>query len=134
MRSQPQWLASLLVAFAAVTALVAIVGVYGMIAYAVRQREREIAVRIAIGADPRQVIRLFLRDGGMVIAVGLALGSAGALAAGRLLESQLVGIGPGDPIALATAGAAVAAGGLCAVWWPARRAAATDPAIALRVE
>lgn len=133
-RSQPQWLASLLIAFAAVATLVAIAGVYGMIAYAVRQREREIAVRIAVGADPRQIMRLFLREGGMVIAVGVALGSAGALAAGRLLESQLFGIGPADPMALATAGAAVAAGALCAVWWPARRAAATDPAIALRME
>jgi putative ABC transport system permease protein len=133
-RSRPQFLASLLAAFAAIAAFIAIVGVYGMIAYGVRQREREIAVRIAIGANPRQVSRLFLREGGIVLAAGLALGVAAALATGRLLESQLFGVRPEDPVALATAVAAFGAAGLFAVWWPSRRAAATDPAIALRIE
>jgi putative ABC transport system permease protein len=133
-RSRPQFLASLLAAFATIAAFIAIVGVYGMIAYGVRQREREIAVRIAIGANPRQVSRLFLREGGIVLAAGLALGIAAALATGRLLESQLFGVRPEDPVALATAVAAFGAAGLFAVWWPSRRAAATDPAIALRIE
>lgn len=133
-RSRPQFLAWLLVAFATIAAFVAIVGVYGMIAYGVRQREREIAIRIAIGADPQQITRLFLREGCIVVAAGLALGILAALATGRLLESQLVGVGPRDPLALATAVAAFGAAGLFAVWWPSRRAANTDPAFALRNE
>jgi putative ABC transport system permease protein len=133
-RARPQFLASLLVAFAVIAGFVAIVGVYGMMAYGVRQREREIAVRIAIGANPRQVTRVFVREGGIIVAAGLSLGIVAALATGRLLESQLFGVKPGDPLALASAGAALGLAGLCAVWWPSRRAAATDPAIALRIE
>jgi putative ABC transport system permease protein len=133
-RSRPQFLAWLLIAFATIAAFVAIVGVYGMMAYGVGQREREIAVRIAIGASPRQVTRVFVREGAIVVAAGLALGIAAAFATGRLLESQLFGVRPGDPLALATAVAALGAAGVAAVWWPSRRAAATDPAIALRNE
>ncbi|MCA1649070.1 MAG: ABC transporter permease, partial [Acidobacteria bacterium] len=118
-RSRPQFLAWLLGAFATIAAFVAIVGVYGMIAYGVRQREREIAIRIAIGANPRQITRLFLREGCIVVAAGLALGILAALATGRLLESQLAGVGPRDPLALATAVAAFGAAALFAVWWPA---------------
>ena len=114
--------------------LLALVGVYGVVAYAVRQREREIAVRLAIGADPVQITRLFLRQGGAVLLTGLTLGVAGALAAGRMLESQLVGVTPGDPVALAAAVGAFATAGLFAIWWPSRHAGATDPAIALRFE
>ena len=69
----------------------ALVGVYGVIAYAVRQREREIAVRLAIGADPARITRLFVRQGAVILLAGLALGVAGAIAAGRALESQLFG-------------------------------------------
>lgn len=133
-RSRPQFLASLLLAFATIAAFVAIVGVYAMIAYGVRQREREIAIRMAIGANPGQVTRVFVREGCIVLASGLALGVVAALATGRLLGSQLFGVRPGDAFALATAVAALGAAGLLAVWWPSRRAAATDPVIALRVE
>ena len=133
-RSRPQFLAWLLGAFATIAAFIAIVGVYGMIAYGVRQREREIAIRIAIGANPRQMTRLFLREGGTVVAAGLVLGILAALASGRLLESQLVGVGPRDPLALATAVAAFGVAGIFSVWWPSRRAATTDPAFALRNE
>jgi ABC-type antimicrobial peptide transport system permease subunit len=134
MRSRPQALASLLSTFAAIAALVAIVGVYGMIAYGVRQREREIAVRIAIGASPRQVTRVFVHEGAIVVITGLAVGLVAALGTGRLLQSQLFGVKPGDPLALAAAVAALGAAGIAAVWWPSRRAAATDPAVALRIE
>ena len=133
-RARPQFLAWLLLAFAASAAFVAVVGVYGMMAFGVSQREREIAVRIAIGASPRQVTQLFLREGITVVSAGLALGTLAALMTGRLLESQLVGVGPRDPVALATAVMAFGAAGLCAVWWPSRRAGATDPAVALRSE
>jgi putative ABC transport system permease protein len=133
-RSRPEFLASLLAVLAAIAAFVAVVGVYGMMAYAVRQREREIAVRIAIGADPRHVTEVFLREGATVLAAGLALGVFASLAAGRLLESQLFGVKSDDPVAVLAAAGAFGTAGLLAVWWPSRRAAETDPAIALRTE
>lgn len=132
--ARPRFLALLLGSFAAVAALLALVGMYGVVAYAVRQREREIAVRMAIGADPARITRLFLRQGGWILLAGLVLGLAGALGAGRLIESQLFGVTSRDPVALAAAIAAFATAGLFAIWWPSRRAAATDPAIALRSE
>jgi putative ABC transport system permease protein len=127
-------LASLLAGFAIVAALLSLVGIYGAVAYAVRQREREIAVRVAIGANPARIVRLFVRQSAGVVACGLALGIPAALAVGRLIESQLFGVTARDPGALLAAAAAFAAAALAATWWPARRAAATDPAIALRSE
>ena len=132
--ARPRFLALLLGSFAGIAALLALVGMYGVVAYAVRQREREIAVRMAIGADPARITRLFLRQGVWILSAGLLLGLAGALGAGRLIESQLFGVTPRDPLALATATAAFATAGLFAIWWPSRRAATTDPAIALRSE
>ncbi|HSC25668.1 MAG TPA: FtsX-like permease family protein, partial [Vicinamibacterales bacterium] len=130
--ARPTFLAWLLTGFAAVAALVALVGVYGVIAYAVRQREREIAVRIALGAAPARITRLFLRQGSVVLAVGLALGLGGAVAAGRALQSQLFGVSPGDPATLAVSLAAFAAAALLAIWWPASRAAGANPVAALK--
>jgi len=132
--SRPRFLAWLLSSFAAIAALLALIGAYGVIAYAVRQREREIAVRLAIGADPSRITRLFLRQGSWILLTGLVVGLMGVLAGGRLIESQLYGVTPRDPLTLAAAVAAFATAGLFAIWWPARRAAATDPAIALRSE
>jgi ABC-type antimicrobial peptide transport system permease subunit len=114
--------------------LVSMVGVYGTMAYAVRQREREIAIRMAMGARRGHVVGMFLREGAVVILTGLLLGLSGALAAGRLLESQLFGVQPGDPTTIAAAVAVLGGVALAAVWWPSRRAASTDPAVALRVE
>jgi predicted permease len=132
--ARPRFLTSLLGSFALAAAVLALVGVYGVIAYAVRQREREIAVRVAVGADPGRIVRLFVRQGGLMLLAGLACGVATTLAAGRVLESQFVGVTVRDPIAIAAAAAAFGCAGLLAVWWPARRAATTDPAIALRAE
>ena len=134
MTLRPRFLASLLGWFALVAVTLALVGVYSVIAYAVRQREREIAVRLAVGAEPSNITQLFVRQGSVVVAVGLAVGIAAALGAARLIESQLFGVTARDPLAIGAAAAAFGIAGLLAVWWPARRAAATDPAIALRVE
>jgi predicted permease len=134
MRARPQFLAWLLACFAAMAGLVAIVGIYGTMAYAVRQREREIAVRMAIGATRAHVTRLLVRQAVWIVAAGVALGIGGARAGSRLLESQLFGVAPGDPVTLAVAAGVLGACGLAAAWWPARRAAQTDPAVALRVE
>lgn len=132
--ARPKFMAWLLGGFAVVAALLALIGVYGVIAYAVRQREREIAVRLAIGAAPRAITALFLKEGSAVLAAGVVLGILGAIAAGRTLESQLFGVRPADPLTLTAIAAAFAATGFLAIWWPARRAGATDPAVALQDE
>jgi putative ABC transport system permease protein len=132
--ARPAFLAWLLAGFAMVAAMLALVGVYGVIAYAVRQREREIAVRIAIGAEPRAITALFVKQGSLVLLAGLVLGVGGAIGAGRTLESQLFGISPGDPLSLAASTGGFAMAGFLALWWPARRAARTDPAMALKEE
>ncbi len=132
--SRPKFLAWLLAGFASVSALLALVGVYGVIAYAVRQREREIAVRMAVGADSRRIVALFLRQGGLVLLAGLGIGLLGAAGTGRALESQLFGVHPTQPMTLAMTALAFAFAGCIAIWWPASRAAATDPAAALKDE
>ena len=132
--ARPRFLASLLTAFAVIAAALTLVGVYGVVAYAVRQREREIAVRMALGANAARLTWLFIRQSGAMLATGIALGLLAATIASRTIESQLYGVRPGDPVGLVAAAAAFSVAGLFAVWWPSRRAAATDPAVALRSE
>jgi predicted permease len=133
-RTRPEFVASLLAVFAGFASVLALVGMHGVIAYAVGQREREIAIRMAVGADPRAITTLFLRQGGLVLAAGLAAGLAGATALGNVLRSQLFGIAPDDPTVLAGATAAFVLCALAAMWWPAARAAALDPARVLNRE
>jgi ABC-type antimicrobial peptide transport system permease subunit len=127
-RAGARLLASLLVVFAIFAAVLALVGIYGVVAYTVKQREREIAVRIAIGADRQAITRLFVRQGAVLLGAGLATGIAGAVALGRLLGTQLFNVPPADPIVIAAATAAFAMCGFIAIVWPARAAAALDPA------
>ena len=89
---------------------------------------------MAIGADARQVMLLFLRQGVLVLAIGIALGLYGAIASRPLLEPQSFGVGRGDPFTPTRATVALTLAGIAAIWWPARRAARTDPAVALRQE
>ena len=131
-RAGPRFLASLLAVFSTFAAVLALLGIYGVIAYTVRQREREIAVRLAVGADRRMITWLFLRQGGVVLGAGLAMGVAGALLLGRLLQTQLFGVEAADPAAIAAVTLSFALCGLLAIGWPARAAASTDPARALR--
>jgi predicted permease len=131
-RARPRFLAQLLTGLAGFAAGLALIGIYGIVAYAARQREREIAVRMAVGADRRSVTGLLVRQGGLVLACGLIAGVAGAAALGRVLESQLFGVAPGDPFVLGGSALAVAAAGLAAIWWPAHRAASIDPALLLK--
>ncbi len=131
---RPRFLAALLGAFAGMACVVALLGVYGVIAYAVKQREHEIAVRMALGADARNLTLLFVRQGAVALAAGVAAGLYGATLLGRLLEPQLFGLRSGDAQTLVAAGAVLLLAGLAATWWPARRAARTDPAVALREE
>ena len=82
-------------------AILALVGIYGVVAYTVKQREREIAVRLAMGADRRRITRMFVGQGAIVLGAGLVLGIGGALALGRVLRAQLFGVEPADPLVLA---------------------------------
>ncbi|MGQ0737324.1 MAG: ABC transporter permease [Acidobacteriota bacterium] len=133
-RATPQFLAGLLSLFAALACVLAVVGVYGVIAYAVRQRQREIAVRIAVGATSIAVLTLFLRQGTWVLAGGLLAGWGGALGLGRVLHSQLFGVPPDDPRILALSTVALAGCAVAAMIWPAWRATTTDPALVLKEE
>jgi putative ABC transport system permease protein len=131
---RPRFMTSLLAAFAGAAALLALVGVYSVVAYAVRQREREIAIRTALGADPARLTRFFVRQGSFTLAAGLGLGVLAVIVVGRVMESQLFGVTPRDPLSIGAAVLAFGAAGFLAIWWPSRRAASTHPAIALRAE
>jgi ABC-type antimicrobial peptide transport system permease subunit len=131
-RAGARLLAWLLVVFAAFAAVLALVGIYAVVAYTVKQREREIAVRLAMGADRQRITRMFVRQGAIVLAAGLVLGLAGAAALGRVLRSQLFGVEPSDPIVLTATTVAFAVCGLAAIAWPARTAASLDSAVTLK--
>ena len=124
----------LLGAFAALALVLSALGIYGVTAYGVTQRTREIGVRIAIGAQQSQVLRMVMLGAVKLAAAGVALGLCGALLGARLLSSQLYGVGARDPVTYAAISALLTAVALLASWLPARRATRVDPMIALRTE
>jgi putative ABC transport system permease protein len=124
--------ATLLAAFAGGALLLAGIGLYGLLAFTVAQRRRELGVRIALGADARTVIGLVLGEGAALVATGLVLGLLGALAVARLLTSFLFGIDQYDVVAFAVAPLVLTAVTLLACGLPALRAARVDPLLALR--
>ncbi|HYJ78067.1 MAG TPA: ABC transporter permease [Longimicrobiaceae bacterium] len=121
-------------AFGTLALLLAAVGIYGVISYAVSQRTREIGIRAALGAGRAAIVRLVLADSFRVVAVGLAVGLALALLAGRAASTWLYGVSPADPAVLLGTPLVLAAVALLASWVPARRAARADPMLALRAE
>jgi putative ABC transport system permease protein len=125
---------SLLGAFAALALVLASVGLYGVMALSVTQRTREFGIRLALGAPRRDVFRLALGRGLLLVGIGLGLGLLGALGAGRALASLLYNVGSLDPWALLTAIIALAGVAILACWFPARRATRVDPIVALRYE
>ncbi|HEY2149347.1 MAG TPA: ABC transporter permease [Vicinamibacterales bacterium] len=127
-------IATLFLIFAAIALLMAAVGLYAVIAHSVSQREREIGIRIAIGATSRDVIQLILAEGVLPLAMGIAVGLAGSLALNRVLQSELVRVSAADPLALSAAGLALVTSALLGCLIPARRATRVDPAVALRHE
>lgn len=131
-RAGTRFLTSMLVGFSLFAALLAVLGIYGVTTYAVQQREREIAIRTAVGGSRGDIMRLFLRQGTQVLAIGLGLGLFGAFGAARILENQVYGVRPFDLATLLAACALMTAAGLVAIWWPVRRAALRNPMVVLK--
>jgi ABC-type antimicrobial peptide transport system permease subunit len=125
---------ALTLVFAAVAFALAVIGVYGVLTWAATQRFAEFGVRLALGAQGHDIVRMVLGQGGRLIALGCALGVGGAAVLGRVLASQLQVVSALDPAVLGGAVAALAGAALLASWLPARRAGRTDPMIALRSE
>jgi putative ABC transport system permease protein len=123
---------TIFMAMGLVALFLAAIGLYGVIAFSVSRRTREMGVRMALGADPARVLRMVLRQGGRQLAIGLAVGLVGALAVARVLSSFLYGVGTHDPATFAAITVVLLLAGLLAIWLPARRATRVDPLIAIR--
>jgi predicted permease len=132
--ARPRLLAVLLGGFGALGLVLGTLGVYGVLVYLVGQRQREIGVRLALGAQPGRVLAMFVRRGLALAVTGIAIGLAGALALSRYLATVLYGVGPADAATLAGVAAILVAAAAVASWLPARRAARVDPAVTLRAE
>jgi len=120
--------------FAFVALTLACVGIYGVMAYVTGQRASEFGIRMAMGAGHAEVVRLVLGQGVRLVALALGLGLAAALAAARLLDSMVFGVGTSDPLTFAVMSAVLGGTALVACWLPARRAASIDPVDAMRRE
>jgi ABC-type antimicrobial peptide transport system permease subunit len=120
--------------FATVGLLLTGTGLYGVLSYTVERRRREIGVRIALGAGRKEVLGLVFRHAMQLVAAGLILGLASAVATGRLLETTMYGIRPGDPLILVGACCMLVITGMAAAYLPAARAASVDPMETLRSE
>ena len=130
----PRFRTSLLGVFAVIAVILALVGIYGVMSYAVTQRTREIGIRMALGARAADVLKLIVRNGMGPVLLGVALGLAGAIAFTRLMASFLFGVTPTDALTLATVSVSLILVALIACCLPARRAAKVDPLVALRYE
>jgi hypothetical protein len=128
------FIAVVLASFAVAGLLVAGIGLYGVVAMSVAARTRELAIRIALGASGGGIRRLVLREAGVIVALGTALGAVGAAAGTSLLRNQLVGVSSADMHTWVAMVVILAAAGLTAAWLPARRAGRVDPIEALRQE
>ena len=130
----PRLMSFLLVCFATLALTLAIVGLYGVMAYNGLRRMREIGVRLALGAMPAQIRLMMLRQGMRLLGAGLVLGFAGAIALSRVIRSLLFGVSANDPLIYGTVTLVLAAAALFACWIPARRASRVNPMITLRAE
>jgi putative ABC transport system permease protein len=132
--AQRRFLMRLLVTFGILATALALLGIYGVMAYSVSQRTREIGIRMAIGARQSDVSRMIISRGLAMTAAGVVVGLAASLVLSQLVESQLFGVQPTDPLTLTMVCALMSVVAAAAAWLPARRAARVDPVVALRSE
>jgi predicted permease len=132
--AQQRFTMLLLGCFGLISLLMGGAGLYGVMSYTVARRTKEIGVRMAIGAKRADILRMVLREAGLLVGLGLVVGLAASLAGAQLLRSLLFGTAPRDPLTLAAMCGVLLLTGLFAAWWPASRAAATEPMQALRME
>jgi putative ABC transport system permease protein len=132
--AEPRFQTRVLASFSSVAFLLAIVGIYGVMAYAVTQRTQEIGIRMAIGAQRGHIVRMVLSRSAVLVAGGLLIGLAGAWAVTRVLKNFLFEVAPADPLTFAAVSVLLFTVALLACYIPARRAAAVDPLVALRYE
>jgi putative ABC transport system permease protein len=131
---RPRFSLVIFAAFAAVALTLAVMGIYGVMAYAVAERRRELAIRISLGAENRDVFRLIIGGGMRLALAGVALGVAGAFALARMLSAMLYGVSPTDIMTFSAVALLLTLVALLACWIPARRATKVDPMVALRWE
>jgi ABC-type antimicrobial peptide transport system permease subunit len=124
--------AVLISSFGILAVIIAAVGIAGVLAFSVSARTSEIGIRMSLGADRGRVQRMILKEGGVLLLVGLVLGTVGAFAASGVIRDLLFGVPPHDPVTFVSVVAMMAAIGIAACWIPALRAARIDPAITMR--
>jgi ABC-type antimicrobial peptide transport system permease subunit len=132
--AQQRFTMMLLGGFGLMSLLLGGAGLYGVMSYTVARRTKEIGVRMAIGAQRTDILSMILREAGLLVGLGLVVGLAASLAGAQLLRTLLFGIAPRDPFTFAATCGVLLLTGLFAAWWPARRAASTEPMQALRME
>jgi putative ABC transport system permease protein len=133
-RAQPRFRAILLTVFAGLALLLAMVGIYGVVSYSVSQQTHEIGIRMALGAQHTEILRLVLRKGMVLALMGVCIGVAGASGLARFISSLLYGVSLSDPFTFAVVSLILMSVALLASYIPARRATKVDPMVALRCE
>jgi ABC-type antimicrobial peptide transport system permease subunit len=132
--AQPRFSMLLLAAFGGIALLLACIGMYGVISYSVVQRTQEIGIRLAVGAQPGQVLGMIFREGARLAGLGIVIGLLAALGVTRIMASFLYGVQATDPVTFAGVIVLLASVAFLACYFPARRATRVDPMIALRYE
>jgi putative ABC transport system permease protein len=130
--TRQRFLSTLLAIFGGVALVLAAIGTYGVVSYIVTEREREIGIRVALGADSGMIVRLVLFQGLTLALIGIVIGVGGAFALSRLTQKLLFGVSPSDPATYLGVAAVIAAIALVACMVPARRAMTVDPLTAIR--